>query len=84
MTLLFLVSLTALLGLQTQDNVFLPWAHLYANFRNTSNCCVCGAMPLSVIDGPPWWVSPLRRGDFSPLCSFFETTTGNISLVTHH
>ena len=73
MTLLFLVGMTALLGLQTQDKMFLSWAHLYANFRNTSNYCVCGAMPLSVIDGPPWLVSPLCRGDFSPLCSFFET-----------
>ena len=30
----------------------------------------CGAMPLSVMDGLPWWVSPLSQGDFKPLCSF--------------
>ena len=29
-------------------------AHSYANFHSTSNCWVCGAMPLSVMDGLPW------------------------------
>ena len=54
----------------TQDNVFISWAHSYADFHSTPNCWVCGAMPLSVMDGLPWWVSPLCQGDFKPLCSF--------------
>ena len=28
---------------------------------------VCGAVPLSVMEGLPWWVSPLCQGDFKPL-----------------
>ena len=59
-----------LTSVSTQDNVFISWAHSYADFHNTSNCWVRGAMPLSVIDGLPWWVSPLCQGDFKPLCSF--------------
>ena len=31
-----LFGTTTLPGLQTQDNVFLSWAHLYTNFHNTS------------------------------------------------
>ena len=31
---------------------------------------VCGAVPLSGMEGHPWWVSPLCQGDFRPLCSF--------------
>ena len=38
--------------------------------HNTSSCWVCGAMPLSVMDGLPWWVSPLHQEDFKSLCSF--------------
>ena len=59
-----------LISVLTQDNVFISWAHSYADFHNTSNCWVCEAMPLSVMDGLPWWVSPLCQGDFKPLCSF--------------
>ena len=59
-----------LTSVSTRDNVFISWAHSYADFHNTSNCWVCGTMPLSVMDGLPWWVSPLRQGDFKPLCSF--------------
>ena len=55
-----------------QDKVFISWAHSYADFDNMSNCWVCGAMPSSVMDGLPWWVSPLLKGDFSPLCSFLR------------
>ena len=29
-------------------------AHSYTNFHSSSNCWVCGAMPLSVMDGLPW------------------------------
>ncbi|CAI9169635.1 unnamed protein product [Rangifer tarandus platyrhynchus] len=33
----------------SEDNVFISWAHSYVDFHNTSNCWVCGAMPL-------WWM----------------------------
>ena len=56
-------------------------AHSYANFHNSSNCWVCGAMPLSVMDGLPWWLSPLRQGDFKPLCSFLGHNH-NLSLLS--
>ena len=36
----------SLTSVSTQDNVFISWTHSYADFHNTSNCCVCGAMPL--------------------------------------
>ena len=61
-----------LISVSTEDSVFIPWAYSYAGFHNTSNCWECGAMPLSVMDGLPWWVSLLRQGDFKPLCSFLE------------
>ena len=83
--LLFLIGMTTLPGLETQDNVFLSWAHSYANFHNTSNCRICGAMALSVMDGLPWWVSPLRRGGFCPLCSFLRQQQETfLSSVTHN
>ena len=59
-----------LTSVSTQDNVSISWAHSYADFQNTSSCWVCRAMPLSVMEGLPWWVSPLCQGDFRPLCSF--------------
>ena len=66
-----------------RDNVFISWAHAYMNFHNSSNCWVCGAM--SVMDGLPWWVSPLRYGDFIPLCSFLEQQKGTfVSLISHN
>ena len=80
-----LFGTTTLPGLQTQDNVFLSWAHSYGNFCNTWNCWVCGATPLSVIDGLPWWVSPLQRGDFSHLWSFLRQQRETfLPLVTHN
>ena len=57
-----------LTSVSTQDYVFISWAHCYVDFHNTSNCWVCGAMPLSVMDGLPWWVLLLCQGDFKPLC----------------
>ena len=39
-----------LTSISTQDNVFISRAYFYADFHNTSNCWVCGAMPLSVMD----------------------------------
>ena len=59
-----------LTSVSTQDNVFISWAHSYVDFHNTSNCWVCRAMPLSVMGGLPWWVSPLCQGYFKLLCSF--------------
>ena len=67
--LLLLGLINVILNL-TSDNVLISRAHSYADFHNTSNCWVCGAMPLSVMDGLPWWVSPLWQADFKPLCCF--------------
>ena len=56
-----------LTSVSTQDNVFISWAPSFTDFHNTPNCWVCKAMPLSVMDGFPWWVSLLCQGDFKPL-----------------
>ena len=56
-------------------------AYSYTNFHSTSNCWVCGAMPLSVMDGFPWGLSPLCQGDFKPLCSFLGHNH-NLSLLS--
>ena len=74
-----------LTSVSTQDNVFISWAHCYVDFHNTSNCWVCGAMPLSVMDGLPWWVSLLHQGDFKSLCSFLGWQKETfLSLVNHN
>ena len=53
--------------------------------HNTSNCWVCGAMPLSVMDGLPRWVSPLHQEDFKSLCSFLGRQKETfLSLVNHN
>ena len=67
-----------------QDNVFISWAHSYTVFHNSSNCWVCGAMPLSVMDGLPWWVPSLCYGDFIPLCSFLKQQKGAFLSLTNH
>ena len=73
-----------LTSISTQDNVFISWAHFYADFHNTSNCWVCRAMPLSGMDGLPWWVSLLCQ-DFKPLCSFLGWQKETfLSLVNHN
>ena len=42
-------------------------------------------MTFSVMDGLPWWVSPLCRGDFSSFCSFLrQQSEAFASLVTHN
>ena len=42
-------------------------------------------MPLSVMDGLPWWMSPLRQGDFKPFCSFLGQQKDTfLSLVNHN
>lgn len=53
-----------------QDNIFISWAHSYADFHKKSNCWVCGAMPRSIMDGLSWWLSSLRRCDMPSLCDF--------------
>ena len=74
-----------LTSVSTQDNVFISWAHSYVDFHNTSNCWVCGALPLSVMDGLPWWVSLLHQGDFEPLFSFLGWQKETfLSLVNHN
>ena len=38
-----------------------------------------------MMDGLPWWVSPLRQGDFKPLCSFLgQQKETFLSLVNHN
>ena len=85
---LLLLGLTnAILNLTTvpaQDNVFISWAHSYADFHSSSNCWACGATPVSVVDGLPWWVSPLPYGDFIPLCSFLEQQKETFLSLTNH
>ena len=82
--LLGLIVILNLTSISTQDNVFISWAHSYVVFHNTSNCWVYGAMPLSVVDGLPWWVSLLCR-DFKPLCSFLRwQKQAFLSLVSHN
>ncbi|XP_055250788.1 endogenous retrovirus group PABLB member 1 Env polyprotein-like [Moschus berezovskii] len=54
----------------SEGNVFLSWAHSYADFHNSSACWVCTAMPLSVVDGFPWWVSPIQQMHFPAVCDF--------------
>ena len=74
-----------LTSISTQDYVFISWAHSSADFHNTYNCWVCGAMPLSVMDGLPWWVSPLCQGYFKLLCSFLGRQKETfLSLVNHN
>ena len=85
---LLLLSLTnAILNptsVPAHDNVFISWAHSYVKFYNSFNCWVCGAMPLSVMDRLPWWVSPLRYGNFIPLCCFLEQQKGTFLSLTNH
>ena len=50
--LLLLGLINVILNL-TSDNAFISWAHSYTDFHNTYNCWICGAMPLSVMDGLP-------------------------------
>ena len=70
-----------LTSVSTQDNIFTSWAHSYADFHNTYNFWVCRTMPLSMMDGLPWWLSPLHQGDFKPLCSFLGHNH-NLSLLS--
>ena len=61
-------AILSLTSVPAQD-VFISWAHSYANFHNSTNCWICGAMSLSVMDRLPWWVSPLRSS-LSPTITF--------------
>ena len=73
-----------LTSVSTQDNVFISWTHSQAAFHNTSSCWVCRAMPLSVMDGLPWWVSLLCQ-DFKLLCTFLgQQKETFLSLVNHN
>ena len=55
-----------------QDNIFISWHTPMLTSIKTSNCWVCGAMPMSVMDGLLWWVSPLGRGDIPTVCDFLH------------
>ena len=81
--LLLLGLINMILNLSS-DNVFISWAHSYVDFHNTYNCWVCGAMPLSLMDGLPWSVSPLCQGDFKPLCSFLGLQKETFLFLANH
>ena len=55
-----------------EGNVFLSWAHSYADFYNTSACRVCTTMPLSVVNGLPWWVLPMSQEKLPAVCEFLK------------
>ena len=62
-----------------------PTCTFLCGLRNPSNCWVCGAMPLSVMDGLPWWVLPLHQEEFKSLCSFLGRPKETfLSLVDHN
>ena len=63
-SLILLTSEILSLLFDPQDNAFLSWAHSYTTFHNQSNGWVCGALPFSLVEGFPWWVSPLQEKDF--------------------
>ena len=71
-----------LTSVSTQDNVFISWAHSYADFHNTSSCWVCRAVPLSVTDGLPWWVSPLCSFLGWQKETFLSLANHNLSLLS--
>ncbi|XP_065791652.1 endogenous retrovirus group PABLB member 1 Env polyprotein-like [Muntiacus reevesi] len=57
---------------RAEGNVFLSWAHSYADSHNASACWVCTAMPLSVVNGLPWWVLPISQEDLPAVCEFLK------------
>ena len=74
-----------LTSVSTQDNAFISWAHYYTDFHSTPNCWVCRAMPLSVMEGLPWWVLSFCQGDFKPLCFFLGWQKETfLSLANHN
>ena len=66
-----------LTSVSTQDNVFISRAHSYVDFHSTSSCWVCGAMPLSVMDGLPWcsFLGPQKE-------TFLSLVSHNLSLLS--
>ena len=66
-----------LTSVSSQDNVFISWAHSYVDFHNTSNCWVCGAMPLSEMDGLPWCSFLGRQKE-----TFLSLVNRNLSLLS--
>ena len=51
-------------------NVFLSWTQSYASFKNQSNCCVCGHLPVSGHFQITWWISPLQGSNWMALREF--------------
>ena len=68
-SLLLLTPKVLSLPFDPQDNAFLSWTHSYVTFHNRSNCWVCGVIPLSSVEGFPWWTSPLQGKDSLQLCN---------------
>ena len=54
------------------------------DFHSSSSCWGCRATALSVMDGLPWQVLPLRYGDFIPLSSFLKQQKGTFLSLTNH
>ncbi|XP_043316135.1 uncharacterized protein LOC122436382 [Cervus canadensis] len=55
-----------------EGNVFLSWAHSSADFYNTSACRVRTAMPLSVVNGLPWWILPVSQEELPVVCELLK------------
>ena len=53
-----------------QGNVFVSWVHSYAFFQNQLDCWVCGALPMSSVEGFPWWVSPIQGNNYLQVYEF--------------
>ena len=70
---------------QTQDNPVVPWLFCgWSCIWEAPKGACCGAVPLSVMDGHSWQVSPLCQGDFKPLYSFLgQQKETCLSLVNH-
>ena len=74
---LLLHGLINVRSVSTQDTVFISRAHSYVDFHSTSSCWVCGAMPLSVMDGLPWcsFLGPQKE-------TFLSLVNHNLSLLS--
>ena len=81
---LFLTFILGLLDsykwIKKKKNCFLSLAWCYSNFRNHSNCWVCGQLPTSNASGLPWWVSPLQGSDWIALRKFILQGRNYISV----
>ena len=80
-SLLLLTPKILSLPLDSQDNVFLSWAHSYAAFHNRSNCCICWALPSSSVEGFLWWTFPLQGKDLLQVCEYLRQQSHSMPLL---